>query len=303
MLADLAFFIAVVEARSFRIAAEQIGISPATITRRIQALEQQLNCQLLIRSSKQMVLTEAGERLYQENAPHLQRVHWQLSHFQSEMTELAGNIRVIAPNNLSRTVLLPMFSSFMEQHPNINICVYAGSQIEALAQHRADLAIRVEPAHDTNLRSRKLVQLRTILLARPDHAQTLAPVNKAEDIAKQVTVSGLQESSITLCHLASQQEHACTINPRFFINDLAAGLQMLTQHAGIMLCPISEALAFIEKGDLVQVYAQWQGNVRDVYALWNAQNFMLPRTRALVDHLVTCFEHKQTEYAKWTSDG
>ena len=295
MLDDLFLFINVYESGSFRLAAEQLGISPATLTRRVQNLEYRLNCQLIIRSTKSLVLTESGERLYKENSALLKQVTRQLDHFQSDMTDFAGKIRLLAPNNLSRSFLAPMVASFMASHPKIDIAIYAGSQIEALATHRADIAIRVQPEPDTNLRSCKLITLPTLLVAPVDFASNLQPAESVDVIAQQITVSALKENQISLTQITTQDEHKCVICPRFFVNDLDTGLRMLKQFPGIMLCPISEAASFIERGELVQVYPDWLGTPREVYALWNAENFMLPRTRALLDHFKTCFEHKERQ--------
>ncbi len=286
MLDSISLFVSVVRQGSFSAAAKQHGLSAATLTRRIQKLEEQLNVALLSRSSQGIRLTQPGQRLFDASVLQINDLQQQINHFQADTSHEQGRIHLLAPVNLTQTILQPILGRFISRFPSIQLSMLLSNQLDHLASSRADLAIRTGAMPNANLRQRKLGKVSTILVAPPEVAKTIASDANPEVLLQLPLVSAMSENRLKLYAVHSSNMLEFSIEPRFYANDLQVALAMLDACQGVMLCPVSELITHLEQGKLVRILPDWRGETRPIYAVWNEQNILLPRTRALLEFLV-----------------
>lgn len=141
---ELEAFLAIVELGSFRRAAEKLGRSQPSITKRIQRLEAELGVQLLSRTTRRVTVTEAGERLRLRAEATLQELRSLIHEFREEAVLKRGRVALAASPTVAASVLPPVIRRFAQAHPDVTITLideFVGPVLERLGDGSADLAV------------------------------------------------------------------------------------------------------------------------------------------------------------------
>ncbi len=149
-LEELETFLAVAELGSFSRAAEMLGLSQPSVTGRVQRLEGMLGVVLISRTTRRIVLTEAGERLKTTGNATLRDLRILLDAFRSESEIKKRRVTLVAPPMLSAVVLMPIIRRYMQSHRQTEVKLHDLPAIPALAEladGTADMAIMVLDGH------------------------------------------------------------------------------------------------------------------------------------------------------------
>lgn len=285
MLDDIALFIQIVRRGGLSGAAQHLGLPPATVTRRLQKLEQTLGCQLLHRSARQCVLTQEGEVYYQSYADLMQQFELTRQQLHQDQEQLSGKLRVLAPTNFSHGVLRPMWLEFTRQYPAIQLELILSNQLEDMAKTKADLAIRIGQQPDSLLYQQKLGQLSAFVVASPAYLTNAPALSEPAALNDHRVVGTTLRSKWTLIHQESNLSQ--DIFPRFsaLSNDLNFVKHLVLDGQGIALLPSSETKAELVAGNLVRVLPQWQGLPREIYAVWPSGRLLNKKALCLREHM------------------
>ena len=178
-LEDVRALLAVAEAGGFGRAAAQLGISKSVVSRRVGRLEQDLTVRLLTRSTKGVMLTEAGKVLDAKARHAFGLLEEAFNEAARADGELTGQLRVTAPVSFGVAHLSSFVSEFMTAHPKLKMDVsYSDRRVDILAD-RFDVAVRIGSLADSTLVARRLAPLRICMVASPDylsrHGRPLSP--------------------------------------------------------------------------------------------------------------------------------
>lgn len=154
---DLRLFLAVTRTGSISGAARQLGVQHSTISRRMRQFEENLGTRLLERKKGGYELTPAGENIQQAATRIEREVLGVDGVLPGKDTQLSGPLRVTAINNMASSVLMPMFASFSEQHPKVELHVVVSNTDASLSQREADVAIRLTNAPTDTLIGKRIV--------------------------------------------------------------------------------------------------------------------------------------------------
>ncbi|PMH40579.1 LysR family transcriptional regulator [Vibrio sp. 10N.286.49.B3] len=284
-LDDLNLFRLVVENGSYTATSRKTMIPVATITRRIQALEDALNLRLLNRHARKLSLTEAGERFFNECSPLLQRLSSTTEELTDECRGASGKIKISAPSNLTQRMMMPMFSAFMVQYPDINLELTMTNQADQLDPTEWDVIFRVGPQRDSSLIARKINSVKDILVASPDYLATNPTPNHAEELTSHSLLKGHPLLKWQLTNLNGDAV-INTDKGRFQANALNVVRHACTEGLGITLLPDVMISEQIDKGKLVQILEDWSANSRDVYMLYNHKDHLPEKVRLFIDFII-----------------
>ena len=137
-------FVAVARRMSITLAAQDLCLTQSAVSRQVQALEEHLGTQLLVRKHRAIALTEAGRHLFDLASPWLGRLAEYVQSLQEE-----GRVRpvtITASIGVTSLWLLPRLGSFQAAHPHIDVRVAANNRIVDMAQEGIDVAIRYSRA-------------------------------------------------------------------------------------------------------------------------------------------------------------
>lgn len=140
---ELAAFVAVVREGSFTRAAAQMGVTPSAISHGMRALEKRLGMTLLHRSTRSVAPTVAGERLYQTVAPRLEDISRELAELLEDANEVAGIVRINAPDFAVQTLIWPRLSPLLAAHPRLLLEVRSEDRFTDIVAARYDIGVRL----------------------------------------------------------------------------------------------------------------------------------------------------------------
>src|SRR6476469_10665323 len=120
-LNDLTAFLAVAQERSFTKAAARLGMSQSALSHAVRALEARLGVRLLIRTTRSVSPTDAGERLVKNVAPRLAEIGAELTAVSDLGDKPAGTIRITAIDHVIDQVLWPRLAGVLEQYPDVHV--------------------------------------------------------------------------------------------------------------------------------------------------------------------------------------
>ncbi|MBN3491668.1 LysR family transcriptional regulator [Vibrio neptunius] len=284
-LDDLNLFRLVVENGSYTATSRKTMIPVATITRRIQALEEALNLRLLNRHARKLSLTEAGERFYNECSPLLNRLTLAAEEITDECRGAAGKIRISAPSNLTKRMMMPMFNEFMTHYPDINIELTTSNHADQLDPTEWDVIFRVGPQRDSSLIARKISSVEDILVASPIYLKNNPAPKHAEDLHTHPLLKGAPLLKWQLTN-ASGETVVNNDKGRFQANTLDVVRSACSDGLGITLMPDAMLKEYLQDGSLVRVLEEWNANPRDIYMLYNHKDHLPEKVRLFIDFVI-----------------
>ncbi|MEI4488340.1 LysR family transcriptional regulator [Frigidibacter sp. MR17.14] len=178
--AALDTFIAVAETGGFSAAALRLGVSASAVSRTIARLEQGLDQRLFKRSSRFVSITDDGQQLYEQVLPLLRDLGAVLTQ-QPANEGIAGTLKVSLPGELLRLLLPHLGPALLVPNPRLRLDLSATDRQVDLIREGFDLAIRIGPVRDSELRIRQLGQAPLRLVAAPSLVATAEPIT---DIAQ-----------------------------------------------------------------------------------------------------------------------
>ena len=156
-------FAHIVEAGTISAAGEQLSLSKSVISQNLKQLEQSLGVVLLKRTTRKLVLTDAGARFYNECKAINTIADNAWEQAQTYLAVPKGRIRITAPNALMETLVAPVIARLMKKHPELKPeLISADEQLDFMA-HDIDLAIRVGRSSDSNLTQKRIGAFKDVL--------------------------------------------------------------------------------------------------------------------------------------------
>ena len=179
-LLQLALFVRTVESGSFSRAAREFGLSQPSVSRAIAALERRLGVKLLIRTTRQVSATDAGEALLAHARDALLAIDEAESAARGA-DHLSGVLRVALPPEYGVRRIVPLLPAFFARHPLLKIDLMMSDRYENLIAEGADLALRIGDLPDSSFVARKLDSARRLFIAAPSYlAGRGAPMSLAD---------------------------------------------------------------------------------------------------------------------------
>jgi DNA-binding transcriptional LysR family regulator len=169
---DLKIFLALHRSPSIRAAAERLGVSHSTVSRRLQGLEATLGAKLFLRHADGFSPTETANQL----VAHAERMESDVQHMQMELlgrdARLSGRLRVSVPPPLAQHLVMPMLAEVIAAYPAIDLEVISTLGFTDLDRQHADIAIRFQHVPDAHLVGRRLPEVAYSIYATPQYIES-----------------------------------------------------------------------------------------------------------------------------------
>ena len=168
-LGSIELFCQAAELSSFTAAANMTGVTPAAVSRSIARLEERLGVRLFVRTTRQVRLTEGGQRYYEQCRQAL----LQLMEAEREVTGAqaapAGPLRISVPTPYGHYRLLPLLPQFRQLYPGVTLQLHVSNRNIDFAEESYDMVIRGRAPADSSLIARKLEVADLVLVAAPSY--------------------------------------------------------------------------------------------------------------------------------------
>ena len=140
---DLFAFLAVAKERSFTRAAAKLGVSQSALSQTIRQLEERLGIRLLMRTTRSVAPTEAGERLLQRAGPRLEEIEAELEALSELRGKPAGAVRITVGDHAATTILWPKLATFLPNYPDIKVEITLDYGLTDIVAQRYDAGVRL----------------------------------------------------------------------------------------------------------------------------------------------------------------
>ena len=170
--AEISAFLAVAEEASFTRAAKRLGVSVATLSQSVRALEERLGVRLLNRTTRNVAPTEAGEHMMRELRPLLDGLDGVVDSINAWRDRAAGHLRLCVPPPVAHFLLAPLFAAFRAQHPDITAEIVVGSPLPDIVAERFDAGVDGKRFVARDMVALRLSPtLRRAVVASPDYLE------------------------------------------------------------------------------------------------------------------------------------
>lgn len=167
-LSDLRMFAEIAGASSLSVAAGRLGMSPATISGRLKAMEEHYGVVLVRRTTRALSLTDDGRVLLQRAQSVLEGFRDLEQAMTGRKRVLRGQLIVSSPLDFGRRYVSPMVCAFLQRYPDLEFELRF-DQGEPPSERSFDLAFRIGPQADSTLITRRIGETRIITCASPDY--------------------------------------------------------------------------------------------------------------------------------------
>jgi LysR family transcriptional regulator, regulator of peptidoglycan recycling len=268
---ELSAFVAVAEQASFTKAAKQIGLSTATLSQTIRALEERLGVRLLNRTTRSVSPTEAGERLLARLRPALDEFDDALESINAFRDRPAGHLRLTVPPPVASFVLAPLLASFLARYPEIALEISVDSALVDIVANRFDAGIRFGPRVARDMIAVPVTdKLRVVVVASPEYlAQHPRPQTPKDLLTHNCIRLRFGISGLAPWHfLVNGKEIEFDVEGPLTVNDGELAVRAALDGVGILYMLEDYVAPMIADGRLVSLLDEWLPPPADGFYLY-----------------------------------
>ena len=277
----------IVERGSFARAAEDLGVSPALLSREIKLLEESLGTTLLTRTTRSMSLTDAGRLYYDEASGILDAVTTVETRIRDGAGAVRGHLKVNASSSFGQTVIAPLLPKFLAAYPDLRLTLSMDDRVVDMVEGGFDVSIRIRPVMpDSALVARKIGTMRQRVFASPDYLESAGVPEAPADLPGHKSVGFLLADHLTSWTLIGPEGTATIdLDPTVRVGNSLVLRDLLIAGQGIGTLPEFVSNAPEARGDLVRVLPEWELPAPEIFAVTASRLGMDAKVTAFLDHL------------------
>lgn len=283
---DLRVFLTVVRKGGFAAAAEELGLSPAYVSKRIQILETTLGSRLLHRTSRRVALTDDGERVQRWAVRILDDVQQLQDELSDAHTAPRGRLHLCSSFGFGRNHVAPAISLLAEQYPELEIRLDVFDRVVDIVHEGFDLEIHVGDDIAGQHIGRRLVTNNRVLCASPDYLKRRGVPESLQDLQQHdCLVLKERDNAFGIWQLQGPEgEASVRVSGPLSSNSGEIVLQWALDGRGVLLRSMWDVKPLLDQGRLVQVLADYRQSA-DVWAVYPMRLANSGKLRVCVEFL------------------
>lgn len=289
---DIGLFTLISKEGNMAAAARELGVTPPVISRRLAALEARLGVRLMNRTTRRLSLTPEGEAYLLDGARILEQLHALEHRIGGGSAQPQGTLRVTGTLGFGRQYITPVLSKFAERHAKVEVQLHLSERPVNIIEQGFDVAIRFGELSDSRLTARLLANNRRLLCASPAYLKRAGTPEQPRELGRHNCIF-IREGDETFgtWHLKNGSQHeSVKVRANLSTNDGNAALAWALKGHGILMRSQWDIADHLRHKRLVPVLKDWQTPSADIYVVFQTNNQLPAKVRALVDLLVKEFE-------------
>lgn len=285
-LSAMRAFAKVAESGSFSTAARLLGRSKAVVSKQVAMLEGALSVQLLVRTTRQVRLSEVGRSYHERCVQVLAELDELESNVQQSQSSPRGVLRVAGPQTFAELHLSAAIREFLRRYPELKVELVLTDRVVDLVDHAFDVAIRVGQLEHSSLLARRLASSSIVTCASPAYLARRGVPRTPEQLSEHDLVidANLRQPGTWRFRRGTRTVNV-RVSGRLQVNSAVMVRHFLVSGAGIGLCPEFVVRDDLEAGRLVPLLAEFSGYDLGVYAVYPHTRHVPSRVRVFVDFL------------------
>ncbi|HCG5473723.1 TPA: LysR family transcriptional regulator [Vibrio parahaemolyticus] len=293
LISSLTWFAHVARHRSFTKAASEMGVTRAALSQHVKGLEKQLQVRLLNRTTRNMSLTEEGQRLLDTLHPSLSNIEQALNSLNDLHIEPAGLIRISVSRTAARLLIEPHLGEFLSRYPKIRLELIMDDGLTNIVAEGMDAGIRLGVSLDEHMVAIPITpNLTNAIVGSPDYFKRYGKPETPNDLEYHNCLAYRFTSSGTLDHWSltspDVDKHTVIFEPKgnAVFNDDYSMLQAAIQGVGLIKHIDLWVLKYLEEGKLERVFVDWCKPFPGFYLYIPSRENMPKKIRVLMDFLI-----------------
>ncbi len=288
-LTSLLSFIRVIENGSISSAARSLNLSQPAVSQHLNNLENELQVKLLSRTTRSIVLTEAGEIYYTQVNKILENLQEADRSVLTIDQQMTGTLRIGAPTGFATIVLAQFFIDFKKRYPNLTLDLDLTDQYVDFQAHRLDVAIRLGNILDERLKVKKLGSIKRRLAATPEYLNRKGRPSHPDDL--------LDHDYILYSHLITGDRIPLTSNLGKKVNIKVTPSLITNNSSFLKLCVLggigiglgheSILAAYTKNGELEYVLPDWTYDPHDINIIYAANRNISIKVKRFIEEVTT----------------
>lgn len=295
-LDSLRIFVTTQRKGSLSAAARSLSLSPATISRRISALEEELGVQLVDRTSRNLKMTEAGQAFLSRAEGVLEAMADAEQAARSARQRPEGRLRVHSRTHIGLRVVAPLLPRFAQRYPDIQVQIELSEHPVNLVEHDFDVDIRTGESNDSGFVIKRLLSSDEVLVASPAYLKTNARIKHPSDLPQARCLTYRREHEATTWKYVDEQGVQQELAIQGVLSANNGEMLRLAALGGMGVALLSEPTvrSNLQDGTLVRLLPEYRFAVRafsnGIFAVFR-QNRALPlKVRAFVDFVAEALQ-------------
>jgi DNA-binding transcriptional LysR family regulator len=296
---EMQIFATVAQEQGFSAAARRLSLSAASVTRAVAALEQRIGTQLLIRTTRNVHLSEAGQRYLEDCRRILVEVQEAEDSAAGSHAQPRGQLTVTAPVLFGELFVTPLMAGYLTQYPDVSINALLVDRVVSMVEEGIDVAVRIGELPDSNQHAIRVGEVRRVICAspaylaqhgRPEHPQALA----GAPVVATSSIGQLRSWPFV------DQGEAISVRPepRLVVTANQAAIAAACLGLGLTRVLSYQVAGKVASGELEIVLADFELPPLPIHVVYQGGRKAPARVRSFVDHAVkTLREHPALQNA------
>jgi len=278
-------FSKVAELGSFTKAAKVLNQPKSRVSRAIARLENELNIQLIRRTTRKTSLTNSGQELYQNIYPLLLGINNELVKVSDQQQEMSGVIRLTGAQDMGQTLLPQIISAFNIKHPNVQFEILITNEFLDLTKENIDIAFRAGKMQDSGLIQKKIISAHFNIFCSQKYLEKYGRPSTPKDLMNHKFLS-FKELEKELFHKDIQ------IKPFVTSDSIPMLISMALNHEGITILPDFSCKEYLDAKTLVKIIPSWQGKTGGIHILYPPSKNISQKVKAFIKIANDLFSEK-----------
>lgn len=279
-------FVAVGEEEGFAAAARRLDLSPAAVTRAIAGLEERLGVKLLLRTTRNVRLTEAGRRYLDDTRAILASIDEANEAAAGVNSAPKGNLSVTASVLFGKTFVMPCIVQFLNEYPDVEVSALFLDRIVNLVDEGIDVAVRIGHLPDSSLKALRVGQVRRVLCASPEYlAKHPLPQHPADLLRHTIIAATGISPRVEWKFGAVDDPTMVRLRPRLTVTSNDAAIEAACAGLGICRLLSYQVADELTSGRLKIVLAEYEEAPWPVHLVHRESKFGSSKVRNFIDLL------------------
>lgn len=279
-------FVRVIEAGSFKQAADTLNVLPSTVTRNIKDLESHLGARLLNRTTRAVSATDAGLRFYDSCKAILRELQQAETQASQQAGALHGTIKIGTTSSLARHCLIAALPAFMRRHPRVELELHLSDATADIVRQGLDCVIRTGALRSSQLVARRIGRFHWIVCGAPDYLSQHGTPDTVEALQQHIAVGYLGGHAGRLAHWEFQQDAQTTavaMQESVRVDDTDAYVEAGIAGLGLIRVASYMVREHLAAGRLIRVLEAAHAEPEPISMLYPHSRHLSPTVRAFVD--------------------
>ena len=287
-LADLQAFVGIVERGSLTAAARHLGRSLQSVSRSLAAVEREVGIELVRRTTRRSAVTDAGLAFYRRVDTALAEIDAATAEAGKARSEPEGLLRVTSSTAFGPLHVVPAIRAFLADHPGIAVELELSDRYADLVGDGFDVAIRIGDLPDSNLKARRLADLRRVVFAAPGYLAGHGRPRQPQDLQHhQCIVRTAARDGNAWPFLVDGRPRTVRVKGRFRTSGAMAANEAAALGLGIANAPLWQVKSLLDRGAVELLLTRFEPPPAPIHAVWPATRLLPAKTHLFIDLFAT----------------